>query len=154
MESVMGGSASICVVDDDKSNLSMMRVMLLASGFRNVACFWDAIEALEFIGKTLPDLVVSDWNIEPMSGIELLQHVREGLRTRSIPFVMVTAQGSEYYWKRALQEGATEFLFKPFSLRAFRDAVEIGLSFGSPASVDGANTKSGVDCCDPAHSSS
>ena len=115
----------ICIVDDDISSLSVMRLILLGMGYTAIEPFNDARDAWEYIRLEKPSLVISDWNMDPLSGLDLLKLVRNSKSTSSIPFLMVTANISEDYWLRAIKEGVTEFLFKPYELSAFRDAVTI-----------------------------
>jgi len=136
----MKTTLSICVVDDEGSNLAMMSMMLRSMGFVKIDEFNNAPDALTFLQNNHTDLVVSDWNMDPMSGLDLLKAIRAGDRTHDTPFIMVTANTSEDYWKTAIAAGAWEFLFKPFSISAFRGAVYTCLGLDSrpakPASPD------------------
>ena len=123
----MKNALSVCVVDDEPSNRSTMGMMLRAMGFEKIHEFSNAPEALHFIQENATHLIVSDWNMEPMSGLELLNEVRSNRTLTGIPFVMVTANKSENYWCDAIMAGVSEFLFKPYSFSAFRGAVLTGL---------------------------
>ncbi len=122
---MMTDKKTICLVDDDASSLSVMKLMLLRIGFSEIAAFNDARQAWAFIRRERPNLIISDWNMEPVSGLDLLTLVRRFGPTKSIPFLMVTANTSEDYWKKAIENGATEFLFKPYTLGAFRAGVDV-----------------------------
>ncbi len=124
----MANKGSICIVDDDVSSLSMMRVILMSMGYVTIEAFNDARDAWSYIRRSPPNLVISDWNMDPVDGLELLTLVRNEQSTKPIPFLMVTANNSEDYWKSAIKEGVTEFLFKPYTLSAFRAAVGISLN--------------------------
>ena len=124
---------SVCLVDDDISSLSVMKLIIFGMGIVNIESFTDARQAWSYIRDGAPGVIVSDWNMDPMSGLELLALVRKSEITHDIPFIMVTANTSENYWRRAIKEGASDFLFKPFALSALRGAVEIALeSSGKP----------------------
>lgn len=118
---------TVYVVDDEPVHLSMMQFMLRRIGFAQVRIFTDAISAYERMESEKPDLIISDWNMDPVDGLELLKMVRKNGSTTSVPFIMVTANASEQYWRDAIAAGATEFLFKPLRLDIFRDAVMIAL---------------------------
>ena len=119
----MSSGVSVCVVDDDRPNLNMIRVMLETMNIKDVRCYSDAVHAWSEIQVTAPDFIISDWNMEPVSGIELLRQVRSHRSLCGIPFVMVTANTSEDYWKQAIEAGVSEFLFKPFPLAMFKDTI-------------------------------
>lgn len=115
----------ICLVDDDASSLSGMKLMLLRLGYSEISAFDDARQAWTFIRHERPSLIISDWNMEPVSGLDLLSLVRRFEPTKHIPFLMVTANTTEDYWRTAIENGATEFLFKPYTLAAFNASVEV-----------------------------
>jgi two-component system, chemotaxis family, chemotaxis protein CheY len=123
----MAPGTSVCLVDDDHSNLSAMKLILRGMGIVKIESFTDAREAWTYIRDAAPSIVVSDWNMDPMNGLELLTLVRGSQTTRHIPFIMVTANTSENYWRQAIEAGVSELLFKPFGLNAFRSAIEIAL---------------------------
>ncbi len=136
---------SVCVVDDDAVHLEIMSFMLRRMGFRDVVTFSGAEEALDYVSSHDVHLIVSDWNMSPMSGMEFLEKVRSSDRLKHTPFLMVTANCSESYWRDAIKAGATEFLFKPLSLHAFMSAVEMCVDAPDQAwrNVDRARAMSG-----------
>ena len=119
----MSSDFSVCVVDDDRPNLNMIRAMLETMNIKDIRCYSDAVHAWSDIQVTAPDFIISDWNMEPVSGIELLRQVRSDRSLCATPFVMVTANTSEDYWKQAIEAGVSEFLFKPLPLAMFRDTI-------------------------------
>ena len=98
---------SVCVVDDDAVHLEIMSFMLRRMGFRDVVTFSGAEEALDYVSSHDVHLIVSDWNMSPMSGMEFLEKVRSSDRLKHTPFLMVTANCSESYWRDAIKAGAT-----------------------------------------------
>ena len=82
--------------------------------------------ALERLGAWRFDVIVSDWNMEPMDGVELLRRVRKNPATAHTPFILITASLSETAWRNAIEYGATDFLLKPLSLNSLRSACDIG----------------------------
>jgi CheY-like chemotaxis protein len=123
----MGPLGSALVVEDDPMFLEGACLMLRLLGFSRVQPAADAETALEHLGAARFDLVLSDWNMEPMSGLELLVRVRATPRIARTPFVLMTANLSNEYWVRALEAGATDFLYKPFSREALRDTVTLAM---------------------------
>lgn len=83
---------------------------------------------MELANKWRFDLIISDWNMEPMNGLELLREIRKQPSTRYTPFILITASLSEEAWKGAIKLDATEFLLKPVQLNTLRAACKLCLS--------------------------
>jgi CheY-like chemotaxis protein len=115
------------VVDDDRSFLATLRLMLRLCGFQNIVTAGDGTAALEHLGEWRFDLIVSDWNMPLMDGVDLLRRVRRHPPTARTPFILMTASLTEYAWRGAIEHGATEFLLKPFTLDALRSACDLCL---------------------------
>ncbi len=120
-------SAVVYVIDDDEMHLSMMHFMLRRIGFAHVRMFSEVELAFEEMQVLPPDLIISDWNMDPVDGFQLLKMVRRNVSLTATPFIMVTANTSEYYWRDAIIAGVTEFLPKPLSVETFRRAVMIAV---------------------------
>src|SRR5947209_9872492 len=120
----MSSSRERCVlaVDDDPAYLAVLKLCMRTCGFSYVHTASDGIEALNYLDYTRCDLIVSDWNMEPMDGLELLREVRRTPSTAKTPFILMTASLSELAWRQVIECGATEFLVKPFSLSSLRSA--------------------------------
>ena len=114
----------ILVVDDSKAMRMIVRRSLRQAGFGNceVAEAADGKLALDAIRAAPPDLVLSDWNMPEMSGIELLEELRrEG---RDVRFGFVTTEGTPDMRARAMEAGALFLLAKPFTADDLRDTLE------------------------------
>jgi len=122
---------TVCVVDDDQVHLESMSFMLRRMGFARVEEFTNAEQAWEYLLDNGPTLIVSDWNMDPITGLDLLKLVRAHATLKKTPFLMVTANTSEDYWKTAISAGVTEFMFKPLNLRDFQTSVLMALSLES-----------------------
>ena len=107
--------ARILVVDDSRVTRKIIRRMLEASGFGNIDEAGDGGEALALTSRLHFSLVISDWNMSPMSGIDLLTRLRGQARTARIPFIMVTAKSQKRYGAVAREGGATHYIEKPFT---------------------------------------
>ncbi|PHS78742.1 MAG: two-component system response regulator [Rhodospirillaceae bacterium] len=110
-------SMKVLVVDDYKTMLRIMRNLLRQLGFENVEDAIDGTKALEVL-RGSPDpfgLIISDWNMEPMTGIELLRHVRADEKFQKIPFIMVTAESKSENVIAAKEAGVSNYIVKPFN---------------------------------------
>jgi two-component system chemotaxis response regulator CheY len=110
----------VLVVDDVPAMRMILRNMLLGIGFTSIEeaddgeAAWKAI--LDGLERTDPiGLVIADWNMARMSGIELLRAVRASPRTRGVPFFLVTAEGSPAHQGEASRAEVTDYLVKPFN---------------------------------------
>lgn len=116
----------ILVVDDYKTMIRIIRNLLKQIGFENVDDASDGQEAYEKMQKNKYGLVISDWNMEPMTGYELLQKVRANESMKSTPFIMVTAESKTENVVAAKKAGVNNYIVKPFNagtLKAKMSAV-------------------------------
>ena len=106
----------ILVIDDFKTMRRIVTNLLTQLGFSNIDEAIDGQSALKKIGEKKYDLIISDWNMEPMSGFELLTKIRksEG-EMRTVPFIMVTAESKPENIIRAKQAGVNNYIVKPFN---------------------------------------
>lgn len=116
-------SINVLVVDDYKSMTRIVRGMLNQLGFSNVDDAPDGVTALGLIKSKSYGLVLSDWNMQPMTGLELLKHVRSDDRTRALPFVMVTAEAKAENVVAARQAGVNNYVIKPFTVQVLRQKL-------------------------------
>ena len=106
--------SSILIVDDSGAVRSVVRKLLTQLGFKNIDEAPDGEAALEKISEQHFSLVISDWNMEPMSGQILLQNVRANKMYANLPFIMMTADPSIARIVQAKKAGVTCFISKPF----------------------------------------
>ncbi len=116
-------------VDDDREFLAGVRLMLRKCGIDDVQTVSDGEVALEFLKKWRFDLVLCDWNMEPINGIQVLKSVRANPMLKDIPFILMTASLSKEAWHGAIANGATDFLIKPFSLDMLRESCNLSSKF-------------------------
>ena len=105
----------ILIVDDYKTMLRIIRNLLKQLGFNNVDEATDGAAALQKLRDKQYDLVISDWNMEPMSGLQLLKEVRSDNKLKALPFVMITAESKSENVVAAKQAGVTNYIVKPFN---------------------------------------
>ncbi|MCH8520344.1 MAG: response regulator [Glycocaulis sp.] len=108
-------SMPILVVDDYKTMIRIIRNLLTQIGFENIDEASDGTEAFEKMKKQKYGLVISDWNMEPMTGYELLQRVRADETTKNVPFIMVTAESKTENVIAAKKAGVNNYIVKPFN---------------------------------------
>jgi two-component system phosphate regulon response regulator PhoB len=107
----------VLVVEDEAALATMLRYNLEKQGFR-VEEAADGQEALTRISETQPDLVLLDWMLPVMSGIEVCRQIRRRPNTRDLPVIMVTARSEDQDAVRGLNTGADDYITKPFSMDA------------------------------------
>lgn len=116
-----GGTQSskplILVVEDEPAVATMLRYNLEKQGFR-VHEAGDGHEALTHIAEARPDLVLLDWMLPALSGIEVCRQVRRNPMTRDLPVIMLTARADDQDAVRGLNTGADDYITKPFSIEA------------------------------------
>ena len=108
-------SMPVLVVDDYKTMLRIISNLLKQLGFENVEEASDGTEALDKMKKGSYGLVISDWNMEPMTGYELLLKVRPDDALRRTPFIMVTAESKTENVIAAKKAGVNNYIVKPFN---------------------------------------
>lgn len=106
---------SVLIVDDYKTMLRIVRNLLKQLGFENVDEAMDGSSALEKIKAKNYGLVISDWNMEPMTGLDLLKQVRGGDQNPKVPFIMITAESKTENVVAAKQAGVDNYIVKPFN---------------------------------------
>jgi two-component system, chemotaxis family, chemotaxis protein CheY len=113
----------ILVVDDYKTMVRIVRNLLHQLGFRDVDEANDGASALAKLRARRFSLVISDWAMEPMSGLELLEAMRADPELKALPFIMITAENRSDRIARAEQAGADGYIVKPFNAEALRDRI-------------------------------
>jgi two-component system phosphate regulon response regulator PhoB len=106
---------SVLVVEDEDALATLLQYNLDKEGYR-VAVAADGEEALVQIDERQPDLVILDWMLPKVSGIEVCRRLRGRPETRNIPIIMLTARGEETDRIRGLDTGADDYVTKPFSM--------------------------------------
>ena len=113
----------ILIVDDYKTMLRIMRNLLKQIGFDNVEEATDGTEALQKLREKKFGLIISDWNMEPMTGIELLREVRTDDNLKKMPFIMVTAESKTENVVIAKEAGVSNYIVKPFNAATLKSKL-------------------------------
>lgn len=111
---------SVLIVDDFKTMLSIIRHLLNQLGFYNVKEATSGSMALEMLRRDDFGLIISDWNMGPMTGLQLLREVRADEKLRTIPFIMVTAELRSESVIAAKEAGVSNYVVKPFDAETLR----------------------------------
>ena len=124
-------TAKVLIVEDETPLAEMLRYNLEAEGFR-VSNAETGEEAEIMLAEERPDLVVLDWMLPGVSGIEICRRMRSRMETKSIPVIMLTARGEEGDRIRGLSTGADDYVVKPFSLPELMARVKAILRRAAP----------------------
>jgi two-component system chemotaxis response regulator CheY len=117
-------STPILVVDDYQTMIRIIRNLLKQLGFDDVDDALDGTQAIEKMRKRKYGLVISDWNMEPMTGYELLKAVRSDDQLKNTPFIMVTAESKTDNVIAAKKAGVNSYIVKPFNAQTLRAKIE------------------------------
>ena len=115
---------AILVVDDYNTMVRIIRKLLKQIGYENVDEASNGEEALKMIKSKQYGLIISDWNMEPMTGFDLLKHVRADEGTSATPFILVTAESKPENVLAAQKAGVSSYLVKPFSAPVLKEKID------------------------------
>lgn len=110
----------ILVVDDYNTMRRIVRNLLKQLGFNNVDEAADGGEAFKKLQEKKFDMIISDWNMEPISGMDLLKQVRADEKLKNLPFIMVTAESKPENVIAAKQAGVSNYIVKPFNAETLK----------------------------------
>jgi two-component system chemotaxis response regulator CheY len=117
-------SMPVLVVDDYSTMVRIIRNLLRQLGFADVDDARDGASALEKMHSRRYGLVISDWNMEPMSGYDLLRQVRSDPGLGDVPFIMVTAESKTENVIAAKKAGVNNYIVKPFNAQTLKSKIE------------------------------
>ncbi len=123
--------AKILIIEDEDPLVTLITYNLEASGYQVVAVR-SGDDAMMVVNEELPDLVVLDWMLPGLSGIEICRQIRAGMQTRALPVIMLTARGEETDRVRGLATGADDYMVKPFSVAELMARVKALLRRAAP----------------------
>jgi two-component system chemotaxis response regulator CheY len=114
----------ILIVDDFSTMRKIIRNILTQLGFKNILEADDGTTAIEILKKEKVDLIISDWNMPKMSGLELLKAVRSDENLKDVPFVMVTAEAQKENILEAIKYKVNQYIVKPFTPETLKEKLE------------------------------
>jgi two-component system, OmpR family, phosphate regulon response regulator PhoB len=125
----------VLIVEDEAPLVTLLRYNLEKEGFQ-VCEAGDGEEALVQIAERKPDIVLLDWMLPLVSGIEVCRQIRRSPQTRALPVIMLTARGEEVDRVRGLNSGADDYIAKPFSLRELTARLRAVIRRAQPNAAD------------------
>ena len=120
----MDKNTQVLIVDDYKTMLRIIRNLLKQLGLENVDEATDGQDALVKLRNGNFGLVISDWNMAPMTGLDLLKEVRADPRLKDTPFIMITAESKTENVTAAKKAGVSNYIVKPFNAETLREKIE------------------------------
>ena len=133
----------ILVIEDETALVELLRYNLEKEGFRITAAV-DGEEGLAALAESRPDLLILDWMLPHVSGIEICRQIRRKPETRDLPVIMLTARGEEADRVRGLEVGADDYVTKPFSPSELIARVRAVLRRTRPGAADEVLTYGGI----------
>ena len=115
---------NVLIVDDYKTMLRIIKNLLNQLGFEHVDEATDGTMAFQMATEKNYGLVISDWNMEPMSGYEFLKKVRADEKIKALPFIMITAESKTDNVVAAKQAGVSNYIVKPFNADTLKGKIE------------------------------
>lgn len=113
-DSKVKSTATVLIVEDEEAILMLLRYNLENEGFKVITAS-DGEEALTKVKEARPDIVVLDWMLPSISGVDVCKTLRRNMETKNIPIIMLSARGEENDRVQGLDSGADDYLTKPFS---------------------------------------
>lgn len=121
---MLNTNIKILVVDDFLTMRRIIKNILNQLGFKDIIEADDGTTALEILKKQKVDLIISDWNMPKMTGLELLKAVRSDENLRDIKFIMVTAEAQKENVIEAIKHGVNQYIVKPFTPETLKEKLE------------------------------
>jgi len=113
----------VLIVDDFSTMRKIVRNIIKQIGFKNIIEADDGKSAVKELKKGKVDLILCDWNMPEMSGIDLLKTVRSDDELKDIPFVMITAEAQKDNILEAVKEGVSNYIVKPFTAETINEKL-------------------------------
>ena len=124
-------TAKILIIEDEDPLVTLISYNLEAAGYK-VAATRSGDDAMMAVTEERPDLIILDWMLPGVSGIEICRQIRAGSETRALPVIMLTARGEETDRVRGLATGADDYMVKPFSVAELMARVKALLRRAAP----------------------
>lgn len=128
-QSMYSPTSKILIVDDMPTIVDLLKIQLKALGFRFIYEANDGDQAIQFLNRHFAargeiDLIISDWNMPNVSGLEFLKLVRSTPEWKKIPFILLTSEGEREQVTEAVLAGVTSYILKPFTTKILEDKLK------------------------------
>ena len=127
--------ANILVVEDEPAIQELLALNITQAGHNAIRALSAEI-AQDLMRETIPDLILLDWMLPGMNGLEFARKIKSDVQTKNIPIIMLTARGEEYDKVRGLEIGADDYVTKPFSPRELNARIKAVLRRRAPQMTD------------------
>lgn len=114
----------VMVVDDQQSMRGICKYILTQLGFSQITEARSGRDAMTKLEAAIPDLIISDWNMEDVDGLTLLKVIRKHPKTSHLPFIMATGRSDKEHVKEAIAHGVNNYIIKPFDAQTMRKRIE------------------------------
>ena len=114
---------NVLIVDDYKTMLRIIENLLKQLGFKNIIQATDGSEAIKKLREAPVGLIISDWNMQPMTGLQLLKEVRADEKLKATPFIMITAESKTENVVAAKEAGVNNYIVKPFNAETLKTKI-------------------------------
>ena len=121
---MVNNNMKILVVDDSATMRRIVSNVLSMLGFANITTAINGKEALQALGSDDFDLVVSDWKMEPINGLDLLKKIRGDEKLKDLPFIMLSAESDKRSIIETINNGVSEYIVKPFSKETLKGKIQ------------------------------
>lgn len=119
----MNEGTTIMIVDDNEPMRILIRHILETAGYKHFVEVGDGVSAYKILKAQKIDLIISDWNMDGMTGLELLVKIRADQDLAQTPFIMLSVESLDVSMDQALKSGANDFVSKPFSVPELTSSV-------------------------------
>jgi len=134
----------ILVIEDEPSQVEILKFNLVTEGYE-VSVEMDGEQGVRAALEGLPDLILLDWMLPHLSGIEVCRQLRRNVETREIPIIMLTARSEERDKVRGLDIGADDYIIKPYSIKELKARIRSALRRPAASVIDQKLSAAGVE---------
>ncbi len=114
----------ILVVDDFTTMRRIMRNLLTQIGFTEIEEASDGVVALQKLRESSYGLIICDWNMEPMTGLQILQEIRADAKLKTLPFIMIVADSKTEHIMASRVAGVSNYIIKPFNAETLKQKIQ------------------------------
>lgn len=114
----------ILIIDDNTANVLLLSKMLKIAGYNNIKTLTDSREVLNTLHEYIPDLILLDFRMPFMDGLEVIKALSSEKDYKDIPIIMISAENDKEYYEKAIAQGALDFIIKPFNYNDIISKIE------------------------------